>query len=69
MQGKVEALRGTLESEDAAAIQSALDDLNATLMKVGEKVYGQQEPAGAAASAGSEAPPDDDTVEGEFREV
>ena len=71
MQGKIEALRATLESEDAAPIQSALDDLNTTLMKVGEKIYGQQEPAGAAAGAGGAAPPppDDDTVEGEFREV
>ena len=70
MQGKIEALRGTLESEDAAPIQSALDDLNTTLMKVGEKIYGQQEPAGATAgAAGPTPPPDDDTVEGEFREV
>ena len=70
MRGKIEALRGTLESEDVAPIQSALDDLNTTLMKVGEKIYGQQEPAGAAAGAGGAAPPpDDDTVEGEFREV
>ncbi len=70
MRGKIEALRGTLESEDVAPIQAALDDLNTTLMKVGEKIYGQQEPAGAAAGAGGAAPPpDDDTVEGEFREV
>ena len=57
MQGKIEALRGTLESDDPAPIQSALDDLNTTLMKVGEKVYGQQEPAGATADAGGAAPP------------
>ncbi len=73
MQGKIDAVRGALESDSAAAIQSALDDLNATLMKVGEKIYGQQEPAGAAADTGADtegsAPPDDDTVEGEFREV
>ena len=73
MQSKIDAVRGALESDSAAAIQAALDDLNATLMKVGEKIYGQQEPAGAAADTGADteggAPPDDDTVEGEFREV
>ena len=64
------AVRTALESEDldTAPIQSALDDLNTTLMKVGERVYGQQQ---ASAEPGSESPPpeDDDTVEGEFREV
>ncbi|MCY3568339.1 MAG: molecular chaperone DnaK, partial [Chloroflexi bacterium] len=70
LQGKIETLRGALESEDAAPIQAALDDLNTTLMKVGERIYGQQEPAGATAdAAGAAPPPDDDTVEGEFREV
>ena len=71
LQGKIDALRGTLESEDPATIQTALDDLNTTLMKVGERIYGQEEPAPAGAGVGGEAPPppDDDTVEGEFREV
>jgi molecular chaperone DnaK len=66
---KIAALRTSLESEtlDTAPIQSALDDLNTTLMKVGERVYGQQQAAG---EPGAEVPPvDDDTVEGEFREV
>ena len=73
MQGKITALRTSLESDDAGPIQSALDDLNTTLMKVGEKIYGQQEPAAApdmGGAAGAAPPPsDDDTVEGEFREV
>ncbi len=69
MQTKIAALRETFESETAAPIQAALDDLNASLMKVGEKIYGQQEPAGATSAAGPAAPEDDGTVEGEFREV
>ena len=66
---KIAAVRTALQSEEAdtAPIQSALDDLNTTLMKVGERVYGQQQAAG---EPGAEPPPeDDDTVEGEFREV
>ena len=72
LEAKIAALRAVLDSDDAeiATIQSALDDLNATLMKVGERVYGQQQDGGP----GAPPPPggagdDDDTVEGEFREV
>ncbi len=70
MQGKIDTLRAALESDDVAPIQTALDDLNTSLMKVGEKIYGQQQAAGEAPDMGDDAsPPEDDTVEGEFREV
>ena len=76
LEAKIAALRAVLDSDDAeiATIQSALDDLNATLMKVGERVYGQQQDGGPATGPGAPPPPggagdDDDTVEGEFREV
>ncbi len=70
MQGKIDTLRTALESDDVAPIQTALDDLNTSLMKVGEKIYGQQQAAGEAPDMGDDAsPPEDDTVEGEFREV
>ena len=76
LEAKIAALRAVLDSDDAeiATIQSALDDLNATLMKVGERVYGQQQDGGPGAAPGAPPPPgggndDDDTVEGEFREV
>ena len=77
LEAKIAAVRSALEAEDgdAATLQSALDDLNATLMQVGERVYGQQ----SGGDAGTAPPPpggqpgggadDDDTVEGEFREV
>ncbi len=71
---KIAAVRSALEAEglEKAPIESALDELNATLMKVGERTYGaQQAEAEAAAAAAGGAPPgaEDDTVEGEFREV
>ena len=80
LQAKITAVRETLNAETPAAdsIRTALDDLNATMMKVGEKVYGQAAPSGngdgAGASAGPGAPDADpgeeaETVEGEFREV
>ena len=76
LEAKIAALRAALEAEgtETAPIQSALDDLNATLMKVGERVYGQQQGGDAAPGAPGAPPPpdgdgDDDTVEGEFREV
>ena len=77
LEGKIAALRAALEAEsdETAPIESALEELNATLMKVGERAYAaqqaeqdQQAPgAGPAGPAGE--PDDDDTVEGEFREV
>ncbi len=70
MQGKIDTLRTALESDDVVPIQTALDDLNTSLMKVGERIYGQQQAAGEAPDMGDDAsPPEDDTVEGEFREV
>ena len=77
LEGKIAALRAALEAEsDATApIESALEELNATLMKVGERAYAaqqaEQQSAGGADPAGPDNQPDDDddTVEGEFREV
>ena len=75
LEGKIAALRAALEAEsDATApIESALEELNATLMKVGERAYAAQQAEQATGGAGSvdpdDQPDDDDTVEGEFREV
>ena len=71
---KIAAVRSALEAEglEKAPIESALDELNTTLMKVGERTYGaQRAEAEAAPAAAGGAPPgaEDDTVEGEFREV
>ena len=75
LEGKIAALRAALEAEsdETAPIESALEELNATLMKVGERAYAaqqaEQQSAGADPASPDDAPDDDDTVEGEFREV
>ena len=71
---KIAAVRSALEAEglEKAPLESALDELNATLMKVGERTYGAQRAeaeAATAAAGGAPSGPEDDTVEGEFREV
>jgi molecular chaperone DnaK len=69
VEGKIAAVRTALEGTDKGAIDRAVGELNASLQKIGEAVYGAQGAAaadGAAADAG-EAP--EGTVEGEFREV
>ena len=69
VEGKIATLKSAVAANNVAEMQTAMTDLNNSLQKVGQAVYGQQ-------TAG--APPDDpgmggdaggDTVEGEFREV
>lgn len=83
VEGKIAAVREALAAEevDAAALQAAMDDLNASQMKVGESVY--QDPAAAGDGAGADGTgtgtedaagdgageEEAGTVEGEFREV
>ena len=76
LEGKIAALRAALEEEgdETAPIEAALEELNATLMKVGERAYAQQAEQQAGQQPGQQpggGPDDldDDTVEGEFREV
>ncbi len=66
---KVAAVRTALQGTDLDAINAAVAELNATMQKIGEAVYGQGGPDGAEApeAAPEEAP--ESTVEGEFREV
>ena len=81
LEGKIAALRAALEAEsdETGPIEAALEELNAALMKVGERAYAAQQQAeqqagqqaGGPADGGAPPDPDDDddTVEGEFREV
>ncbi len=80
LEGKIAALRSALEAEgdETGPIEAALEELNAALMKVGERAYAAQQqaeqqpgpqPGGPAAGGAPPDPDDDDTVEGEFREV
>jgi molecular chaperone DnaK len=69
VEGKIAAVRSALEGTDKGAIESAVAELNASLQKIGEAVYGAQgaEVPDGAEEPGTEAP--EGTVEGEFREV
>jgi molecular chaperone DnaK len=70
VEGKIAAVRKALEGSDKGAIESAVGELNASLQKIGEAVYGAQGAGADGATEGEsagEAP--EGTVEGEFREV
>jgi molecular chaperone DnaK len=78
---KIAAVKEALKGTDIEAIKKANQDLNQTMQKIGQAVYGQQQPppGGQQPPPGGEAPPegeggkeggeDEGTVEGEFREV
>ncbi len=75
VEGKIAALRTAVQQNDMPQIQSGMNELNASLQKMGQAVYGQQ---GAGPESGT--PPGDSgqgpggdspggTVEGEYREI
>ncbi|HWW10179.1 MAG TPA: molecular chaperone DnaK [Candidatus Acidoferrales bacterium] len=78
---KVKAVRDAIASNDAAAIQSAHDDLAASIQKIGEAVYSQPqsgEPGSGDGAGSNGTPPEsgagagaggDDVVDAEFKEV
>ena len=67
-EGKLEALRTAIAANNVAQMQTAINDLNEALQRVGQAVYSQQGSTGAGDGPVGGAP-GDDTVEGEFREV
>jgi len=71
--GKIAILKTALANENAVEIQTAMNDLNESMQRMGEAVYGQTDAPGNVEPE-VEIPPDgdepgEDTVEGEFREV
>ena len=67
VEANVQAVRTALEGTDASALSGAVESLNVSMQKIGQAVYGQ-----AGYPDGAEAPAEEseeDTVEGEFREV
>ena len=80
IEDKIAKVKEVLTSEDAAPIRAAVEDLTASLTKIGEQVYAQQqadeggesgEPTADSTDDAGEGENDagDDTVEGEYREV
>jgi molecular chaperone DnaK len=67
-EGKVAAVRSAIQSGDNYQVKKAVEELEATMQRVGQEVYSY---ADAGAHPGSEHHGDDGsgTVEGEFREV
>ena len=70
---KVAAVRSVQQGSDIEAIRKASQELSDAMQKVGEAVYSQQQPEGEEAppedGGGEDAGDDEDTVEGEFKEV
>ena len=67
-EGKLEALRSAIAANNVAQMQTAMNELNEALQRVGQAVYSQPGSGGPGAAGGADTGPDD-TVEGEFREV
>ncbi|MBT4511643.1 MAG: Hsp70 family protein, partial [Chloroflexi bacterium] len=72
-EGKVSAVRSAIQSSDTDQIKRAVEELEATMQRIGQEVYAG---AGVGASGCGEGCGDDcgdgcsdGTVEGEFREV
>ena len=68
-QGKLEALRSAIAANNVAQMQTAMNELNEALQRVGQAVYSQPGQGGPGAAPGGADSGPDDTVEGEFREV
>ncbi|RME79070.1 MAG: molecular chaperone DnaK [Chloroflexi bacterium] len=66
---KLEALKKTLETDDLEAIDRAVEELNRTIQKIGEQMYGQAGPATGKGDGGAPGPDDEDVVEGEYTEA
>jgi molecular chaperone DnaK len=69
VEGKVAALRSALQSGTTDQIRSAMNELAAAAQKIGQAVYETGPAAAPPGEEGEPGPSDDDTVEGEFREV
>jgi molecular chaperone DnaK len=72
VEGKIAAVRSALTSGTADTIRSATDELSQTMQKIGQAVYGAQGAPSENGDGGApegDAPAEEGTVEGEFREV
>ncbi len=73
VQSRIDALKAASASGSVPEMQTAINELNAALQRLGEVVYSRNtaQSSGAPSPGAGEAEPPDDagTVEGEFREV
>ena len=71
VEGKVAAVRSALQGKDTQRMRSTAQELSESLQRIGSAMYQQpgpeqQQPGNGG---GEQKPPEDGTVEGEFREV
>ena len=69
VEGKIAAVRSALQGGDIGAITTASNELQTAIQQVGQAVYAQAGAPGQPGAAPGDMPPDDGTVEGEYREV
>jgi len=69
VEGKVAQVRSALQGSDTSRVKQAVDELQASLQKVGSAVYGQTGTGSSSSGGQTGSKPGEDTVEGEFREV
>ncbi len=69
IEAAVTALRSALEGDDVEAIKARTNDLTQAQMKLGEAMYKASQAAGPEAGAAGAAPPKDDVIDADFREV
>ncbi|CAI8013031.1 Chaperone protein DnaK [Geodia barretti] len=69
VEGKIAVLKTAIEANNVAEMQTAMADLNSSMQRLGQAVYGQQTPGAPPEDPGMGGSDSDDTVEGEFREV
>ena len=73
IESKVEALKATLDGDDAEAIETATQELAQASHKLAEQLYQQQNDQGTADNpgpdAGAGAAQDDDVVDADYKEV
>ena len=67
VQSKIDTLKAASAANNVAEMQTAINELNAALQRLGEAVYSQNAPPGPGAAGPADG--DAGTVEGEFREV
>ncbi len=72
VESKIADVRAALATDDVERMRGAKDALQAAMLKVGEQLYAAAGAAtgGSGASGGESSPggPEDNTVEGEFKE-
>jgi molecular chaperone DnaK len=65
---RIKAVRDALSANDMIRVRTAMDDLERTVQRIGQEVYGQAR-AASNGTAGSTPDGESGTVEGEYREV